>query len=258
MEAARLCDVAPDDDWKLGGFVAANLYDQRALLGVELAKHPLSVLWLAANVKRTEQARAVHEWVSSTSWGRQPATRGLIQFVNELRDTIYNEIPQGVRIAELARLDDVVNSVPMAPRDEGAAALAAYRDGKVYWATDADVLALLALATLGAPLSPTGRRLCRGAPPARPRLEAWVRVCRARHWDVVGWGPLGLWRAAVCLPRGSVAQFATMVRPDWAEAWTRLGYPCNRQLVRLATAWRTKWKPPVECEAEEFIQTFRF
>ena len=89
-------------DWDLGTFVAANIYDQRALLGTEVAAHPLAVLYVAANrdaVPTPEIARGVHEWMTAPAWQAQPAAAGLVQFVTELRHTIYTEIPRGERVS---------------------------------------------------------------------------------------------------------------------------------------------------------------
>lgn len=257
MCAARLSGAVPAGDWKLGGFVCANLYDQRALLGAEIARHPLSILWLAANVKKPELPRAVHEWVAHVAWTRAPPTRPLIQFVGELRDTIYREIPQGQRIAELARLDEVLAATGAAVDDGAAAVVAAYRAraGAVYWATDVDVLGLIVLRALGA--APRADALwCRRGGAAPLALADWLVVVgetRRWSWCSTAWPPLRRWRVAMGLPRGTLAQYATMARPDWAEAWTRAGWPCNRSVARLGAAWRSS--PGVVCgrEAEQFI-----
>ena len=57
---AAWCSSQPKGDPRPGE--EANNENTTTTAATELARHPLSVLWLAANVKRPEHARAVHEW----------------------------------------------------------------------------------------------------------------------------------------------------------------------------------------------------
>ena len=242
FDPAALNNAAPHAAWKLGSFVVANLYDQRAVLGTEVARHPLAVLWLAANVTKDQQPRAVHEWAARTRWDKAPPTRGLIQFVGELRDTIYSEIPRGDRIAELAALDERALAAARAT-DEGAApVLAKARAAHVAWATDDDVLASVVLRTLGAPTPRAVAKWCRHEPPVRLNIQDWLAlVSDERRWAKVSgraWPPLERWRHAVGLGRGTLAQLATMARADWEEVWTRAGWRACRALARRGRAWR--------------------
>jgi len=121
----------------------------------------------------------------------------------------------------------------------------------------ADVVALLLLNAIGAPAPANGVRLCRGA--ARPHLiiDDWLGlVGEAGLWAGLqcdGWPPLAAWRGAVGLPKGTIAQLATMRRPDWAEAWTRAGWRAHRALVRAARVWRAA---PVAATASDATAFF--
>lgn len=239
----NLYDVKPRPGWKLGSFVVANLYDQRAVLGSEIARHPLAVLWLAANVSKDQQPRAVHEWAARTTWAAAPPTRGLIQFVRELRDTIYNEIPRGDRIAELATLDEIGRQNAKPTDLGGAPVVAKARAALVAWATDDDVLVTVVLHTLGAPAPRAVGKWCRrGKPEAHIPIDDWLAlVADEPRWGKVSgraWPPLDRWRHAVGLGQGSLAQLATMARADWEEAWTRAGWRAGRALARRGRAWR--------------------